>query len=163
MENEIVSKDGAETNQQPSESLEQHTQNVNVVPEDTQNSISKETDTPTLEELKAREDALNLKERDISVKELIAKNNLPQDIFNSLDGFDLDQSKKILSTFQKYAKDLSIDIADKRFKEKGFSVNNTTPAQSKSYGEMNIRERIALKNTNPELYSDLLAAYRNNK
>ena len=117
---------------------------------------------PDIDSLEKKQAELDAKERDINLKEYLAENNLPKEMFKELDGFDFEQSKKVISLINKHAKDLAVEIADKRFKDNGFDLAPQGSVTTKSYGEMSIKERIALKEHNPELYANLLAAYRAN-
>ena len=117
---------------------------------------------PDIDVLEKKQAELDAKERDINLKEYLAENNLPKEMFKELDGFDFEQSKKVISLINKHAKDLAVEIADKRFKDNGFDLAPKGSVTTKSYGEMSIKERIALKEHNPELYANLLAAYREN-
>lgn len=117
---------------------------------------------PDIDALKKKQSELDAKERDINLKEYLAENNLPKEMFKELDGFDFEQSKKVISLISKQAKSLAVEIAEKRFKDNGFDLAPKGSVTTKSYGEMSIKERIALKEQNPELYANLLAAYREN-
>lgn len=117
---------------------------------------------PDVDSLKKKQAELDAKERDINLKEYLAENNLPKEMFKELDGLDFEQSKKVISLINKHANDLAVEIADKRFKDNGFDLAPKDSVTTKSYGEMSIKERIALKEQNPELYANLLAAYREN-
>ena len=117
---------------------------------------------PDIDVLEKKQAELDAKERDINLKEYLAENNLPKEMFKELDGFDFEQSKKVISMINKHAKDLAVEIAEKRFKDNGFDLAPKGSVTTKSYGEMSIKERIALKEQNPELYANLLAAYREN-
>lgn len=117
------------------------------------------TDIDALEKKQAELDA---KERDINLKEYLAENNLPKEMFKELDGFDFEKAKKVISLINKHANDLAVEIAEKRFKDNGFDTAAKGSVTTKSYGEMSIKERIALKEQNPELYANLLTAYRAN-
>lgn len=117
---------------------------------------------PDIDSLEKKQAELDAKERDINLKEYLAENNLPKEMFKELDGFDFEQSKKVISLINKHAKDLAVEIAEKRFKDNGFDTAAKGSVTTKSYGEMSIKERIALKEQNPELYANLLAAYRAN-
>ena len=117
---------------------------------------------PDIDSLEKKQAELDAKERDINLKEYLAENNLPKEMFKELDGFDFEQSKKVISLISKHAKDLAVEIAEKRFKDNGFDLAPKGSVTTKSYGEMSIKERIALKEQNPELYANLLAAYREN-
>lgn len=117
-----------------------------------------ELDEKSLEE---REAELSARERDLNVRELVEQNNLPTSLIKDLADFDFEQSKVVVNILNKYSKQLSQEIAQKKLKENGYSINNEKPSTiSKSYGEMSVKERIALKNSNPELYDSLLADYR---
>ena len=86
---------------------------------------------------------------------------MPAELFKELDGFDFEQSKKILDIVSKHSKALSVQMAEERFKQNGYEPTpNNTGVSVKEYGEMSIKERIALKESNPELYENLLSAYR---
>ena len=117
---------------------------------------------PDIDSLEKKQAELDAKERDINLKEYLAENNLPKEMFKELDGFDFEQAKKVISLINKHAKALSVEIADKRFKDNGFDLSPKGSVTTKSYGEMTIKERIALKEQNPELYANLLSAYRAN-
>ena len=107
-----------------------------------------------------RMNELNARERDVSLKEYLAEKKLPAELFKDLEGFDLEQSKKILALLSKHSKALSVQIAEERFKQNGFEPAPKSTESMKSYGEMSIKERIALKQSNPELYEQLLSSYR---
>lgn len=117
---------------------------------------------PDVDALEKKQAELDAKERDINLKEYLAENNLPKEMFKELDGFDFEKAKKVISLINKHANDLAVEIAEKRFKENGFDTAAKGSVTTKSYGEMSIKERIALKEQNPELYANLLAAYREN-
>lgn len=117
---------------------------------------------PDLDSLEKKQAELEAKERDINLKEYLAENNLPKEMFKELNGFDFEQAKKVISLINKHAKALSVELADKRFKANGFDLAPKGSVTTKSYGEMSIKERIALKEQNPELYANLLSAYRAN-
>lgn len=111
--------------------------------------------------LNKRMSELEARERDVSLKEYLAEKKLPAELFKDLDGFDLEQSKKILELLSKHSKALSVQIAEERFKQNGFAPAAKVTESMKDYGEMSIKERIALKESNPELYEQLLSSYRN--
>lgn len=111
--------------------------------------------------LDKRMSELEARERDVSLKEYLAEKKLPAELFKDLDGFDLEQSKKILELLSKHSKALSVQIAEERFKQNGFEPAPKSTESMKDYGEMSIKERIALKESNPELYEQLLSSYRN--
>lgn len=111
--------------------------------------------------LDKRMSELEARERDVSLKEYLAEKKLPAELFKDLDGFDLEQSKKILELLSKHSKALSVQIAEERFKQNGFEPAPKVTETMKEYGEMSIKERIALKESNPELYEQLLSSYRN--
>ena len=111
--------------------------------------------------LDKRMSELEARERDVSLKEYLAEKKLPDELFKDLDGFDLEQSKKILELLSKHSKALSVQIAEERFKQNGFEPAPKSTETMKEYGEMSIKERIALKENNPELYEQLLSSYRN--
>lgn len=117
---------------------------------------------PDFDSLEKKQAELDAKERDINLKEYLAENNLPKEMFKELDGFDFEKAKKVISLINKHANDLAVEIAEKRFKDNGFDTAAKGSVTTKSYGEMSIKERIALKEQNPELYANLLAAYREN-
>lgn len=112
--------------------------------------------------LEKKQAELESKERDINLKEYISDNNLPKEIFKDLDGFDFEQAKRVVALINKHAQALSVQLADKRFKDNGFDLSPKGSVTTKTYGEMTIKERIALKEQNPELYANLLSAYRAN-
>ena len=104
---------------------------------------------------------LNSRERDVNLKEYLAQKGLPAELFKDLDGFDFEQSKKIIGVLSKHAKVLSLQIAQEKLKQNGFEPSAKASTTTKGYGEMSIKERIALKESDPELYESLLSAYRN--
>lgn len=119
-------------------------------------------DNPDMDSIAKKQAELDAKERDINLKEYLAENNLPKEMFKELDGFDFEKAKKVISLINKHANDLAVEIAEKRFKDNGFDTHPQGSVTTKSYGEMSIKERIALKEQNPELYANLLSAYREN-
>lgn len=113
------------------------------------------------DEYEKRLNELNQRERDVNLKEYLADKKMPAELFKELDGFDFEQSKKILDIVSKHSKALSVQMAEERFKQNGYEPTpNNTGVSVKEYGEMSIKERIALKESNPELYENLLSAYR---
>lgn len=135
---------------------------TNVEPSTVGNPKMDSVANPEMDSLEKRQAELEAKERDINLKEYLAENNLPKEMFKELNGFDFEQAKKVISLINKHAKALSVELADKRFKDNGFDLAPKGSVTTKSYGEMSIKERIALKEQNPELYANLLSAYRAN-
>lgn len=122
-------------------------------------SETQQNDAP--DEYEKRLNELNQRERDVNLKEYLADKKMPAELFKELDGFDFEQSKKILDIVSKHSKALSVQMAEERFKQNGYEPTpNNTGVSVKEYGEMSIKERIALKESNPELYENLLSAYR---
>lgn len=123
--------------------------------------VSKTQQNENSDEYEKRLNELNQRERDVNLKEYLADKKMPAELFKELDGFDFEQSKKILDIVSKHSKALSVQMAEERFKQNGYEPTpNNTGVSVKEYGEMSIKERIALKESNPELYENLLSAYR---